>query len=67
MVYENHDLYGCETLKVDKGVVSKLQLLINRKLRYLCSIWWPKKMTNKKLWRTTERRELEKKNIKRRK
>jgi len=35
-------LYGCETWLVTKDIQRKLQTFVNRYLRYILRIWWPK-------------------------
>ena len=46
-------LYGSETWKTTKSLQSKLQVFVNKCLRYILKIWWPNKITNKELWRKT--------------
>ena len=59
-------LYGCETWKSSKTLMAKLQSFINRKLRYIIGIWWPRTIKNEELWARTEQEEIEN-TIKRRK
>ena len=40
-------------LKLTKGLQQKLQVFINKSLRNILRIWWPRKISNKKLWRQT--------------
>jgi len=35
-------LYGCETWLVTMDIQRKLQTFVNRYLRYILRIWWPK-------------------------
>jgi len=42
-------LYGCETWLVTKDIQRKLQTFVNRYLRYILRIWWPKIIFNKDL------------------
>ena len=46
-------LYGCETWKVTKDITTRLQTFINRCLRYIMRIWWPKTISNRDLWEAT--------------
>jgi hypothetical protein len=46
-------LYGCATWLVTSEIRSKIQPFVNRCLRYIPRIWWPKIISNKDLWRTT--------------
>jgi hypothetical protein len=45
-------LYGCETWLVTSEMRRKIQTFVNRCLRYILRIWWPKIISNKDLWRT---------------
>jgi hypothetical protein len=47
-------LYGCETWKIKQDIVNKLQTFVNRCLRNILRIWWPKTIINKELWETTQ-------------
>ena len=47
--------YGSETWRLTKGLEQKLQVFINKSLR----IWWPRKISNKELWRQTGQRPIE--------
>jgi len=44
-------LYGCETWLVTKDIQRKRQTFVNRCLRYILRIWWPKIISNKDLWK----------------
>jgi hypothetical protein len=46
-------LYGCETWLVSTEIQRKLQSFINRCLRYICRIWWPRVISNENLWKET--------------
>ena len=46
-------LYGCETWRMNKRNIGRLQSFINRRLRYIVGIWWPRKISNKDLWERT--------------
>jgi hypothetical protein len=39
-------LYGCESWTVTEGIRHKLQVFINRCLRTVLKIWWPRTITN---------------------
>jgi hypothetical protein len=43
-------LYGCQTWLVTCEIQRKLQSFVNRCLRYIVKIWWPKVISNEKLW-----------------
>ena len=47
-------LYGCSTWKVSKSITSKLQVFINRCLRYIFRVFWPNKITNLELQRRAD-------------
>jgi hypothetical protein len=47
-------VYGCETWKITQDIINKLQTFVNRCLRNILRIWWPKTITNKDLWETTQ-------------
>jgi hypothetical protein len=36
-------LYGCETWFVTNDIMSKLQAFVNRCIRYIMKIWWPRR------------------------
>lgn len=46
-------LYGCETWKTNKQLISRLQTFVNRSLRNILRIWWPQVISNEELWRRT--------------
>ena len=46
-------LFGSETWRLTKGLEQKLQVLINKSLRNILWIWWPRKFSSKELWRQT--------------
>ena len=52
-------LYGSETWRLTKGLEQKLQVFINKSLRNIFWIWWPRKISNKELWRQTGQRPIE--------
>jgi hypothetical protein len=47
-------LYGCATWKITQDIIKKLQTFVNRCVRNILRIWWPKTTTNKELWETTQ-------------
>jgi hypothetical protein len=47
-------LYGCETRKITQDIINKLQTFVNICLRNILRIRWPKTITNKELWETTQ-------------
>ena len=42
-------LYGCSTWKVSRSLTNKLQVYINRSLRSIYRIYWPKTISNDEL------------------
>jgi len=46
-------LYGSETCRLTKRLEQKLQVFINKSLSNILRIWWPRKISNKELWRRT--------------
>jgi hypothetical protein len=46
-------LYGCQTWLVTCEIQRKLQSFVNRCLRYIMKIWWPRVISNEKLWEMT--------------
>jgi hypothetical protein len=46
-------LYGCKTWLVSTEIQRKLLSFINQCLRYICRIWWPRVISNEKLWKET--------------
>jgi hypothetical protein len=46
-------LYGCQTWLVTCEIQGKLQSFVNRCLRYIMKIWWPRVISNEKLWELT--------------
>jgi hypothetical protein len=59
-------LYESETWLVTSEIGRKIQNFVNRCLRYILRIWWPKIVSNKYLWKATghENINLEIRNIK---
>jgi hypothetical protein len=46
-------LYGCQTWLVTCEIHRKLQSFVNRCLQYIMKIWWPRVISNEKLWEMT--------------
>jgi hypothetical protein len=46
-------LYGCQTWLVTCEIKRKLHSFVNRCLRYIMKIWWPRGIYNEKLWEMT--------------
>jgi hypothetical protein len=46
-------LYGCHTWLVTCEIQRKLQSFVNRCLRYIMKSWWPRVISNEKLWEMT--------------
>ena len=46
-------LYGYETWRLTKGLEQELQVFVNKSLRNILKIWWPRKIRHKELWRQT--------------
>lgn len=53
-------LYGCETWLVTALTTHMLQTFVNRCLRSIVRIWWPRLITNERLWEITNQREISK-------
>lgn len=51
-------LYGSETWFITNSIKRKLQAFVNRCLRNIIGIWWPKKITNRELWNKTGQRSI---------
>ena len=52
-------LYGAETWRLTKELKQKLQVFINKCLRSILRIWWPRRIRNDELWRQTGQRPIE--------
>ncbi|XP_054279259.1 uncharacterized protein LOC128997645 [Macrosteles quadrilineatus] len=52
-------LYGCETWKVSSSLTQKLQVFINRCLRKILKIYWPEVISNRELWKATDKEPVE--------
>lgn len=53
-------LYGCETWKLTKTLLNKLQIFVNTCLRRILRIRWPDKIRNEELWERTGQKMLSK-------
>ena len=51
-------LYGCETWLVTSEIRRKIQVFVNRCLRYILIIWRPNIISNKDLWRVTDQEDI---------
>ena len=51
-------LYGSETWRLNKSIITQIQAFNNKNLRYLTGIWWPKKISNEELWKMTDQERL---------
>ena len=52
-------LYGSETWRLTKKIITQLQTFTNRRLRYILGVWWPKKIWNEELWQRTQQERIE--------
>ena len=52
-------LYGSETWKLTKKIITQLQTFTNRRLRYILRVWWPRKISNEELWQRTKQEKIE--------
>ena len=52
-------LYGSETWRLTKMIVTQLQAFTNRRLRYILGVWWPRKISNEELWQRTKQERIE--------
>ena len=59
-------LYGSETWRLTKALLSEVQSFLNKRLRQILSIFWPNVITNEELWARTGQEHVET-TIKRRK
>jgi hypothetical protein len=53
-------LYGAETWKTTKNLINEIQAFINRCLRRILKIHWPKKVSNEELYRKTNQEPVKK-------
>ena len=51
-------LYGCETWFVTNTIEAKLQTFVNRCLRNILGIWWPRLISNEELWKRTDQKSI---------
>ena len=52
-------LYGSETWRLAKKIITQLQTFTNRRLWYILGVWWPKKISNDELWQHTKQERIE--------
>lgn len=52
-------LYGCETWKVTRGLMDRLQVFVNKCLRRILRIFWPNQINNEELWRRTSQNRID--------
>jgi hypothetical protein len=52
-------LYGCETWKLTKTSIHKLQVLVNRCIRRILKIFWPVQISNQELWARAKQKPIE--------
>jgi hypothetical protein len=53
-------LHGSETWKINKKLIQKLQVFVNKCLRKIMKIWWPNKISNERLWEIMNQETIEK-------
>ena len=51
-------LYGSETWLVTSEIRRKIQVFVNRSLRYILRIRWPNIISNKDLWRVSDQEDI---------
>ncbi|KAI8439007.1 hypothetical protein MSG28_011306 [Choristoneura fumiferana] len=49
-------LYGCETWFVRKDITDRLQVFVNKCLRRILGIFWPRTISNARLWQMTDQK-----------
>ncbi|XP_068726503.1 uncharacterized protein [Montipora capricornis] len=52
-------LYGCETWRVLKSSMAKIQVFMNRCLRQILGVRWYDRLRNEELWRSTSQEPIE--------
>ena len=52
-------LYGSETWRLTKKIITQRQTFTNRRLRYILGVWWPKKISNEELWQCIKQERIE--------
>ena len=52
-------LYGSETWRLTKKIITQLQTFTNRRLWYILGVWWPRKISNEELWQCTKQERIE--------
>ena len=51
-------LYGCESWLVTEDLRSRLQTFVNKCLRFILQIFWPRVISNEDLWQITEQPQI---------
>lgn len=51
-------LYGCETWFVRNDITSRLQVFVNKCLRRILGIYWPRTISNARLWQMTDQKPI---------
>ncbi|XP_048488893.1 uncharacterized protein LOC125491311 [Plutella xylostella] len=52
-------LYGCETWFVRDDLTRRLQVFVNKCLRQILKVFWPRTISNTELWRLTNQRRID--------
>jgi hypothetical protein len=52
-------LYGCETWKLTKTIIHQLQVLVNRYIRRILTIFWPVQISNQEPWARAKQKPIE--------
>lgn len=51
-------LYGCETWFVKNDIANRLQVFVNKCLRQILKVFWPRTISNTELWRLTDQKPI---------
>ena len=52
-------LYASEIWLLTKTIINKLQAFINRRLRYIFGVFWPRKISSDDLWQRTKQERVD--------
>ena len=52
-------IYGRETWRLTKKIIAQLQIVINRRPRYIIGVWWPRKISIEELWQRIRQERIE--------
>ena len=52
-------LYGSEAWRLTKSIIAKPEAFINRRIRHILGVWWPKTISNEDLWKRTYQQRIE--------